>query len=250
MIMIKFTQSYNRYSYALNNPLKYVDPSGEWAIDVYDHYLDLKTGRVISKPDNKDYYFEGLIHLAPDNASMQQIEEALRNQNFNFQKNAAVDGGYMVDTEMQYKGWVMMQTFNPETVGTLFSLGAMNMATTVTRAASRLFNMGSKAANAVINTTRTTMLEGVEVTAKAGPYTRSNLHLGRMMHDAYKVGDVVDGVAIKEFRRISGIRPDFVDFSTKTIYELKPNNPRSIQQGWLQLNRYKSVFETEFPNTT
>ena len=27
-----FSQSFNRYSYCLNNPLKYTDPSGEWAI--------------------------------------------------------------------------------------------------------------------------------------------------------------------------------------------------------------------------
>ncbi len=25
-----FSQSFNRYAYCLNNPLKYVDPSGEW----------------------------------------------------------------------------------------------------------------------------------------------------------------------------------------------------------------------------
>ena len=35
-----FTQSYNRYSYCLNNPLQYTDPSGEWSFN--DWYIDSK----------------------------------------------------------------------------------------------------------------------------------------------------------------------------------------------------------------
>jgi hypothetical protein len=53
----------------------------------------------------------------------------------------------------------------------------------------------------------------------------------------------------KEFTGIKGIRPDFVDFGTKTIYELKPFNPRGIQLGTKQLNNYKSIFEREYPGT-
>lgn len=88
---------------------------------------------------------------------------------------------------------------------------------------------------------------GIEaVAAKGGvQYTKSSLKLGQEMHKAYKVG--ANGV--KEFRGIKGIRPDFVDFSTKTIYELKPFNPRGIKRGTQQLNKYKSIFEKEYPGT-
>jgi hypothetical protein len=76
-------------------------------------------------------------------------------------------------------------------------------------------------------------------------YTKSSLQLGQQMHKAYKVG--ANGV--KEFRGIKGIRPDFVDFSTKTIYELKPFNPRAMQQGMKQLDKYKSLFEQNYGGT-
>jgi hypothetical protein len=80
-------------------------------------------------------------------------------------------------------------------------------------------------------------------------YTRSSLKLGQEMHKAYKIGDVLEGVAMKEFRGISGIRPDFVDFSTRTIYELKPFNPRAIQQGWNQLYNYQDLFQQKYGGT-
>jgi len=87
------------------------------------------------------------------------------------------------------------------------------------------------------------------VEAGAIQYTKSNLQLGQLMHKAYKLEDVVEGVAMKEFREIPGIRPDFVDFSTQTIYEYKPFNPRAMRQGWRQLNNYKSLFEQNYGGT-
>ncbi len=72
----------------------------------------------------------------------------------------------------------------------------------------------------------------------AKPYTKSNLKLGQEMHKAYKA-DIADGVAKrKEYRLPSGKRIDFIDFDTKTIYELKPYNPRAIKAGEKQLAQY------------
>ena len=48
----EFTQSYNRYSYCLNNPLQYTDPSGEelfapWYRDFESSYLIGQHGQVL-----------------------------------------------------------------------------------------------------------------------------------------------------------------------------------------------------------
>ena len=59
--------------------------------------------------------------------------------------------------------------------------------------------------------------------------------LGQQMHKAYKAGDVLDGVRIKEYMLPSRKRIDFIDLEKKIIYELKPNNPRAIKQGDKQL---------------
>ena len=68
-------------------------------------------------------------------------------------------------------------------------------------------------------------------------FTKSTASAGRKIHEGYKAtADFLqDG---KEYRKIKGIRPDYIDFDTKVIYELKPNNPRSIRQGIHQLEKY------------
>jgi len=81
-------------------------------------------------------------------------------------------------------------------------------------------------------------------------YTKSSLKLGREMHAAYKLAEHAPELGrFKEFTGIKGIRPDFVDFGTKTIYELKPFNPQGIQLGTKQLNNYKSLFEQNYGGT-
>ena len=63
--------------------------------------------------------------------------------------------------------------------------------------------------------------------AKGVPqFIKSSLKLGQKMHKGYKAG-LADGVTtFKEFTVVKGTRPDSVYFGTKTIYELKPLNPR------------------------
>lgn len=66
-----------------------------------------------------------------------------------------------------------------------------------------------------------------------GGFIRSDLKLGQQMHKMYHPGEIG-----KEFRLLSGKRIDFLDINKGIIYELKPNNPRAIQQGQRQLDMY------------
>ncbi|QQR93421.1 hypothetical protein IPJ91_03150 [bacterium] len=90
---------------------------------------------------------------------------------------------------------------------------------------------------------------GVNIGSNSGSsegYTQSSLQRGQQMHLEYKVGlNNPDAGLYKEYRGIQGIRPDFVDFNTRTIFELKPNNPWSITRGINQLNNYQSIFEAQ-----
>jgi RHS repeat-associated protein len=90
---------------------------------------------------------------------------------------------------------------------------------------------------------------GKVISSSSRTYTKSNMKLGQEVHKTYKLADHQANMGFKEFNKVPGIRPDFVDLKNRTIYELKPNNPASIQRGMRQLNKYKSAFEAAQPGS-
>ena len=81
----------------------------------------------------------------------------------------------------------------------------------------------------------------VKALDRSSGFTKSTARLGRKIHDGYKVGDGFNP-RFKESRKIRGVRPDYIDFDNKIIYELKSMNPRSVRSGVRQLQRYNKAF--------
>ena len=63
--------------------------------------------------------------------------------------------------------------------------------------------------------------------------------LGRQKHKYWDYGPTVK----KEVTIPGAGRADGVDFLNHIVYELKPNNPRAIRQGWRQLTKYANALE-------
>ena len=53
-----------------------------------------------------------------------------------------------------------------------------------------------------------------------------------------------------EFTLPSGRRVDGINFDTRTVVELKPNNPRAIRTGEWQVTDYVDELNSEFPGAT
>jgi hypothetical protein len=86
-------------------------------------------------------------------------------------------------------------------------------------------------------------VKDISLKGTLNPKVNSAAAYGRYMHSIYKISEENGVTKIKEYGDISGIRPDFVDFETKTIYELKPNNQNAISKGNKQLNKYIQSFK-------
>ena len=99
--------SLSPYTYCADNPVKCVDPNGEENINFDDWYLNLKNGRIEHRDGSENLFREGLIRLAGDDAKVSDIEKALSDKGYDFRKDPAIPGGYVVYTEQAYKGWEM-----------------------------------------------------------------------------------------------------------------------------------------------
>ena len=81
----------------------------------------------------------------------------------------------------------------------------------------------------------------VKTLDRSSGFTKSTASAGRKIHQGYKVGDGFNP-NFKEFPRNRGVRPDYIDFDNKIIYELKPMNRRGVRSGIRQLQKYNKAF--------
>ena len=72
------------------------------------------------------------------------------------------------------------------------------------------------------------------------------LKLGQEVYKEYKATDVDNITKFKEYVLPSGKRVDYIDFESKTVYELKAHNPNQIRRGNKQLQNYLNEIEEEF----
>lgn len=80
----------------------------------------------------------------------------------------------------------------------------------------------------------------VKTLDRSSGYTKSSASIGRKIHKGYKATKEFN-LDWKEYKKIKGIRPDYVDFNTRTIYELKPMNLRGVKSGVKQLRKYNKA---------
>ena len=80
---------------------------------------------------------------------------------------------------------------------------------------------------------------------RSSGFTKSSRSLGQQIHKGYKATKNFPKIG-KEFNRIKGIRPDYISFDAKKLFELKPMNKRSLELGIRQLQRYDQVLDGEF----
>ena len=77
------------------------------------------------------------------------------------------------------------------------------------------------------------------------PKVKAAVQKGQEMH---KMMDYGPGVK-KEMTIAPGCRVDGIDFNSRIIYELKPNNPQAIARGIKQLNRYTEAAGQQYGGT-
>ena len=88
-------------------------------------------------------------------------------------------------------------------------------------------------------------IDTIKTLDRSSGFTKSTASAGRRIHAGYK-STLGFNPNYKEFARIKGMRPDYVDFDNNMIFELKPLNPISLKGGVKQLQRYNNALGGSF----
>ena len=304
--MPDFSQSFNRYSYCLNNPLKYVDPDGEIAwlaigFAIAGAYMGgVATNKGELNPFHWDYsnpltyggiliggIAGGITGSALAGSTAWNIGFSIGNPylsagvtigatatsgfQYGFHWTTSAGGGYdsvekatgkaveragetfdkYIDQYHQYMdnihtGLDVIGLIPGGDLADLANVGLYLLE-------EDLGNAGLSAVAAVpfiggfATTGKHAWKAGDVISSLGSKYTKSSPINGINIHKSYKVNDVIPNHAIKEYRKIPGVRPDFVDFDNHIIYELKPANKNSILKGYKQLDKYKYLFDKYRP---
>ena len=181
------------YAYCSNNPVNRVDPTG--MLD--DWYVDITSpeGQIVNIPGNEPLTLQGYVHIAPDNATVGEISDALTAKGFPHER-ASVSGGFIIDASKQNKGWGMAQW--APVVTSYLGLGVASSTnlpkgTAVSRSG---MNDAGKTANSTQSTTTvTTTAEGSMNTLSSGEYTRIQNAATRINKPINVVGSRANGTA-------------------------------------------------------